>query len=61
MTRQEKFEIVYFLWDNIAKEQADMSIPADHQRIINERIERIRSGNAKFKTWDEIKIKYKFT
>ena len=61
LTRQEKFEIVQFLWDNIAKEQADMLIPVDHQRIINERLEKIRSGNAKFKSWDEIKLKYKFS
>ncbi|MCX6225237.1 MAG: addiction module protein [Bacteroidia bacterium] len=59
LSRREKIKIVQFLWDNIAKEQNEMSFPAEHQRIINERLEKIRSGNGKFKTWNEIIIKYK--
>ena len=59
LSRQEKFEIVQLLWDTIAKERNGISFPTEHQRIINERLERIRSGNGKFKSWEEILIKYK--
>lgn len=58
LSRKEKFEIVHFLWDDIAKEQNDISIPTEHQKIINDRLEKIKSGNAKFKSWEEIKAKY---
>jgi putative addiction module component (TIGR02574 family) len=58
LSRKEKFEIVQFLWDDIAKEQEELAIPYDHQKIINERIERIKTGKSTFKTWDEIKTKY---
>jgi len=61
LSRQEKFEIVHLLWDDIAREQEEMSIPAEHQNVVNERLELISSGKGIFKTWDEIKLKYRST
>jgi putative addiction module component (TIGR02574 family) len=58
LSRQEKFEVVHLLWDDIAKEQDDMSLPSDHQRIINERLAKINAGKASFRSWEEIKRKY---
>ncbi len=59
LTRQEKFEIVHLLWDDIAREQEDISISEDHQNIVNERLEKLSAGKGKFKPWDEIKLKYR--
>lgn len=59
LTRQEKFEIVHLLWEDVAREQEDMSSSMDHQNIVNERLEKFSSGKDKLKSWDEIKIKYR--
>jgi len=59
LSRQEKFEVVHMLWDDLAKEQEDMTIPPLHRKILNNRLEKIKSGKAKFKSWDEIKMKYR--
>ncbi|MEA3446389.1 MAG: addiction module protein [Bacteroidota bacterium] len=58
LTRNDKFELVQELWDDIAKEQNDLEIPEEHQKILDERLERIKSGKATFRSWDEIKKKY---
>ena len=59
LSRKEKFEIVHLLWDDIANEQEEMLIPSDHQTIIDERLAKINAGKASFKSWDDIKLKYK--
>jgi putative addiction module component (TIGR02574 family) len=59
LSRNEKFEMVHMLWDDLAKEQEEMTIPSDHQRIIDERLAKIKTGKANFKSWDELKLKYR--
>jgi len=59
LSRQEKFEIVHMLWDDIAKEQERIPVPDEHQKIINNRIEKVKNGTAVFKNWDDVKKKYK--
>jgi putative addiction module component (TIGR02574 family) len=58
LSRQEKFEIVHLLWEDIAREQEDLSNSLDHLNIVNERLEKFSSGKGKLKSWDEIKIKF---
>jgi len=55
---KDKIKIVQTLWDDIAKEQSLDTIPDEHKRILDERIKRIDSGNAKFKSWTDIQNKY---
>ena len=33
-------------------------IPIEHQKLLDERLKKIESGKATFKSWDEIKKKY---
>lgn len=58
LSRKDKFELVHLLWDDIAKEQDDMDFPEEHQKILAQRLERIKAGKASFRSWDEIKRKY---
>ena len=58
LSRKDKFELVHLLWDDIAKEQDDMDIPDEHQKILTQRLERIQAGKASFRSWDEIKRKF---
>ena len=58
LSRQEKLEIVTALWDDIAHEEGELSLPAEHARIIDERLERIKAGNAEQRPWSDIRKKY---
>ena len=55
---KEKIKLVQQLWENIAKEQSYDKLPEDHKKFLNERLAKIKSGNATFKTWTEVKNKY---
>ncbi|MCF8371842.1 MAG: addiction module protein [Bacteroidales bacterium] len=57
LSRNDKFELVHLLWDDIAKEQYEIGIPEEHQKILAQRLERIKTGKASFRSWDEIKRK----
>lgn len=58
LSRDEKFEIIQMLWDDLIKNPESIPVPEEHLVILRERIKRIESGVAKFKSWDEIKAKY---
>lgn len=55
---KEKIKVVQILWDDIAKEQSIETIPVEHKKILDERIQKINSGNALFKEWSEVQFKY---
>ena len=55
---KEKIKVVQTLWDDIAEEQSIETIPVEHKKILDERIRKINSGNALFKTWSEVQNKY---
>ena len=54
----EKFEIIQMLWNDLADNPEKLHLPEEHKNILRKRIERIESGEAKFKPWHEIKAKY---
>ena len=54
----DKMEVVQTLWDDIAKEQNLTDFPESHQKILKERLQRISSGEAIFKTWSEVQEKF---
>ena len=56
---KDKLKVVQTLWDDIAEEQAIDSLPAEHKRILEERLQKINSGKAVFKPWSEIQAKFK--
>ena len=55
---KEKIKVVQTLWDDIAKEQSIETISLDHKKILDERIQKIYSGHAQFKSWSEVHNKY---
>ena len=55
---EEKFEIIQMLWDDIANKPEKLYIPDEHKNILSKRIEKIESGDAEFKPWQEIRAKY---
>jgi putative addiction module component (TIGR02574 family) len=55
---KDKIKVVQTLWDDIAKEQSIDGITTTHKKILDERLNKITSGNAIFKPWSEVQIKY---
>jgi len=55
---KEKIRVVQALWDDIANEQSIETLPVEHRKILDQRINLIESGNAQFKNWVEVQNKY---
>ena len=55
---KDKMKVVQTLWDDIAKDQLIDELPTAHKKILNERIQKIASGKAVFKSWSEVQYKY---
>ena len=55
---KDKMKVVQTLWDDIAKDQLIDELPTAHKKILNERIQKITSGKAVFKSWSEVQDKY---
>ena len=54
----EKIELVQLLWDEIAREQVYSNLTQNQMDELSNRLERINTGKAIFKSWDEIRAKY---
>ena len=55
---KDKIKVVQTLWDDIATEQSKVELPDAHKKILDQRLNKIASGNALFKPWKEIQSKY---
>lgn len=55
---KDKIKVVQALWDDIATEQSIDTLPAEHKRILQERLNNIETGNAVFSSWTEVQKKY---
>ncbi len=58
LTVKEKIKVVQTLWDDIAKDQSVDDLPTEHKRILDERLQKIDSGEAQFKSWSDVQQKY---
>jgi len=56
---KDKIKVVQTLWDDIAKEQSIEGLPAEHKKILDERLNKITSGNPILKPWSEVQTKYR--
>ena len=56
---KDKIKVVQALWEDIAKEQSIDGVPTEHKNILTERLQKIASGNAQFKSWSEVQNKFK--
>ena len=58
LSLKEKIELVQSLWDDIAEEQTFDFISEEHKKILDQRLKRINSGSAEFKSWSMINAKF---
>ena len=58
LTLEEKLEMAQFLWEDVAENQNLIKVPADHELILNERLEKIALNKTTFKNWEDLKSKY---
>jgi putative addiction module component (TIGR02574 family) len=55
---EDKIKVVQTLWDDIARKKSIDTLPENHKKILDERIKKMYSGKASFKSWSEIQAKY---
>jgi putative addiction module component (TIGR02574 family) len=55
---KDKIKVVQTLWNDIAKKQSLDTLPVEHKKILDQRIQLIDSGKANFKSWTEIQNKF---
>lgn len=59
LPRQKKIQVAQMLWEDIAQERDSDAVSAEHIRVLEERIKKINEGKAVFKSWEEVKKKYR--
>ena len=52
---EQKIQIMEALWDDLRERFDRAEIPASVRRLLDERRERVRSGQAQLLDWDSIK------
>ncbi|TLU82789.1 MAG: cysteine methyltransferase [Chlorobium sp.] len=55
MSKCERLQAMEVLWDSLLYENDDLEAPDWHENILQERKEKIESGNAKFISLSELK------
>lgn len=50
LSKEEKIEVAQMLWDDIAHNQNQLEIPQEHKRILDQRLDKIKTGDGKFKS-----------
>ena len=58
LSRSEKIELAQMLWDDVTKEQSYYGLSNEHKHLLDIRLEKLKEGNCKLKTWEDIKQKY---
>jgi putative addiction module component (TIGR02574 family) len=52
---EQKIQIMEVLWDDLRERFERAEIPASVKRLLDERRERVRSGQAQLLDWDSVK------
>lgn len=55
MTRQEKLRAMEALWADLSRCEEEIESPSWHQEVLNDREQRISSGQEAFIQWDTAK------
>jgi len=53
---REKFQILELIWDDLSARIDEMSVSPAVRDLLDERIERVRSGSAVVHDWDTVKF-----
>ena len=56
MSVSEKLQLMEALWDDLSRDADALESPEWHGQVLNEREDRIASGEAKFSDWDQAKL-----
>jgi hypothetical protein len=55
MTTQEKLRVMETIWADLTRNEADFESPAWHQKVLEERGRRVKSGEEQFLDWNVAK------
>jgi hypothetical protein len=53
---REKFQILEVIWDDLSARIDEMGVSPAVRELLDERIERVRSGSAEVHDWDAVKF-----
>lgn len=53
---REKFQILEAIWDDLSSRIEEMAVSPAVRDLLDERIERVRSGAAEVHDWDAVKF-----
>ncbi|HCL92547.1 MAG: addiction module protein [Verrucomicrobia bacterium] len=55
MTLEEKLRAMEALWANLSRNEQDLQSPAWHEQVLDEREQRVKSGQEQFVSWEDAK------
>ncbi len=55
MTLEEKLRTMEALWANLSRNEQDLQSPPWHEHVLDEREQRIKSGQEQFVSWEDAK------
>lgn len=55
MSIKEKIRAMEIIWDDLCQNADNISSPAWHKDVLNEREEQVKNGKAEFIDWDNAK------
>jgi len=51
----EKWKVLEFLWESLRPELDSLPVPAEHQKLLDERRTRAKKGTSEPVSWDNLK------
>jgi hypothetical protein len=54
----DKLEVAQILWEDIVEKQDIVSVPKEHEVVLDERLMKIEDGKTSFNKWSSISSKY---
>jgi len=55
MTLEEKLRAMEALWANLSRNEHDLQSPAWHEQVLDEREQRVKSGQEQLVSWEDAK------
>jgi len=55
MTSEEKLRTMEALWADLSRKEENIQSPPWHEQVLKEREEEVKSGQAKFESWEHAK------
>ncbi len=52
---REKFQIMEAIWEDLRQHVEKLGLPAEHRQLLEQRRERVATGEASLREWDDVK------